>query len=523
VSTPDGQPAREKHAQQTFFVVGEGVFAEGARSAVAADAAPPGARKFHFSRLGRRGTQVSRPIRVAVAKAMAHAGGGSPGIPAGYTYLGQFLDHDLTFDKTPLGPDVSPAEMLQNRSPALDLDSLYGNGPGSAGSLKFFAANRRKLKTGKTVKTSNANPAANGFDVPRDGDLALIPDPRNDENLAVAQTHAAMIRFHNRVVDELASVPADQRFRAARKAVTKHYQWMIRHDYLTRICDPAVVDDVFLNGRKIFEVGASPTAVPTMPIEFSIAAFRVGHSMVRAAYEWNAVFGPDIANLPTLFDFSGTSGFLTEANPLPANWPVDWRRMYDFPAAGHPALEAPPGKFNRAMRIDTRIVDPLATLPLKTVGLTTDPSAPITLNLAFRNLERAKMVKLASGQGMVKFLKDKGVNVAALTKAKIRNGSGGASLSGLTTPQRQALLDHTPLWFYILREAELNGGQLTGVGARIVAETFHRAMEGSRFSIVRDTAFKPEFGPDDHTFNMPDLLFFAFEGNANLLNPVKPE
>jgi Animal haem peroxidase len=458
-----------------------------------------------------------------VARATAQAGGGGTGIPAGYTYLGQFIDHDLTFDKSALGPDVSPAEMLQNRSPALDLDSLYGAGPGSSGSAKFFQANRRKLRVGTTVKTSNANPAAKGFDVPRAGARALLPDPRNDENLAVAQTHAAFIRFHNRVVEELASVPADQRFRRARQAVTKHYQWMIRHDYLPRICEPSVVEDVFTNGRKVFEVGVDPTAVPTMPVEFSIAAFRLGHSMVRASYEWNAVFGPGIATLPTLFDFSGTSGFLTKASPLPANWPADWRRLYDFPAAGHPDLKAPPGKFNRAMRIDTRLVDPLATLPLKALGLKRPPNPRIRLNLAFRNLERAKMVRLAAGQGMVEFLREKGGTVTALTRAQIRDGDGGASLAGLTAPQRKAFLDHTPLWFYILREAELNGGRLAGVGARIVAETFHRAMEGSRHSIVRDGAFKPQFGPNDHTFNMPDLLFFAFEGKAALLNPVKPE
>ena len=289
-------------------MIGEGLFAERAPRAGALADAPARVRKFRFSRLGRRGTQVPGPVRVAVARAMAQPGGGGTGIPAGYTYLGQFLDHDLTFDKSDLGADVSPAEMLQNRSPALDLDSLYGAGPGSAGSAKFFQGNRRKLRVGTTVKTSNANPAAKGFDVPRVGARALIPDPRNDENLAVAQTHAAFSRFHNRVVEELASVPADQRFRRARQAVTKHYQWMIRHDYLPRICEPSVVEDVFTNGRKVFEVGVDPTAVPTMPVEFSIAAFRLGHSMVRASYEWNAVFGPDIATLPTLFDFSGPAG-----------------------------------------------------------------------------------------------------------------------------------------------------------------------------------------------------------------------
>ena len=520
-------PAHRGHAAESYYVIGEGLLGESedeeasTAAATAQDGSDAAAtRRFRFSRIGPKGKQVPRPVRVAVATAMTRPGGGQTGVPAGYTYLGQFIDHDLTFDKSDLGPNVSPAELLQNRSPSLDLDALYGAGPGSQGSEKFYQANRRKLKTGKTGNAGAGNPGREGFDLPRVGSKPLIPDVRNDENLAVGQTHAAFIRFHNRVVDELSSVPADQRFARARRSVTKHYQWMIRQDYLPRICEPSVVDDVFQNGRKIFEKNADPADVPTMPIEFSVAAFRLGHSMVRGNYEWNAVFFGGAADLLTLFAFSGTGGFLTKASPLPGNWPADWRRLYDFPAAGHGSLAAPPGTFNRAMRIDTRLVNPLGTLPPGTINRTSPPRDRNKANLAFRNLERARMVRLATGQGMAAFLRSKGVPVTTLTKPQIRDGDGGASLSDLTAAQRTALLDDTPLWFYVLREAELNGGKLAGVGARIVVETFHRAMEGSRASIVRDTAFKPQFGPDDQTFTMPDLLFFAFEGSAKALNPV---
>jgi hypothetical protein len=130
------------------------------------------------------------------------------------------------------------------------------------------------------------------------------------------------------------------------------------------------------------------------------------------------------------------------------------------------------------------------------------------------------MMRLATGQGMVKKLQNKGVAVTALTGAQLRNGNGGASIAELTNAEEATFLDRTPLWFYILREAELNDGKLAGVGARIVAETFHRAMEGSEHSIVRDTAFKPSLGPNNTTFRMVDLLFFAFEGDKNKLNPV---
>jgi len=178
---------------------------------------------------------------------------------------------------------------------------------------------------------------------------------------------------------------------------------------------------------------------------------------------------------------------------------------------GRADLSVPAAKFNRAMRIDTTLVNPLRRLP----GF---PAAEA--NLAFRNLTRARMVRLATGQQMATFLKSKGVTLTKLTKAQIRVGNKGAKLDRLTQPQRAALLRNTPLWFYILREAEFNAGRLKGVGARIVAETFHRAMEGSAVSIVRDPSFKPSLGPNNQTFRMVDLLLFAFEGKKNLLAPV---
>jgi hypothetical protein len=162
------------------------------------------------------------------------------------------------------------------------------------------------------------------------------------------------------------------------------------------------------------------------------------------------------------------------------------------------------------MRIDTRLSNPLRTLP----GFTDED------NLAIRNLTRAKMVRLATGQQMATFLRSKGVSVTTLTRAQIRDGNNGAQLDGLTQPQRDAVLRDTPLWFYILREAELNQGKLKGVSARIVAETLHRAMEGSQTSIVRDPTWRPSLGPDNTTFRMVDLLLFAFQGRKALLAPL---
>jgi hypothetical protein len=451
---------------------------------------------------------------------MTIGGGGNGQIPAGFTYLGQFADHDLSFDKTTvmLGELVSAAQLLQARSPSLDLDSLYGAGPTDPESAKFYEADGVHLKMGRTVAAEGIA-AKDGFDLPRGAGTtaaerrkAIIPDPRNDENLVVAQTHLAFIRFHNRVVDSLpASLAPAQRFARARRTVTRHYQWMLRTDFLPRICAVSVVNDVFSNGRRAFEVGVTPTDVPTMPIEFSVAAYRLGHSMIRRAYNWNRIFDDGFGTLDLLFRFSGGSGNLDHGPRLPSTWIADFRRLYDFTEAGRADLAVPAGKFNRAMRIDTRLSTPLRDLP----------GFPATEdNLAFRNLTRARMVRLATGQQMASFLRGKGVSVTTLTRAQLREGNGGASLDGLTQTQRQAILRDTPLWFYILREAELNNGKLTGVGARIVAETFHRAMEGSQISIVRNPTWRPSLGPDNATFRMVDLLLFAFRGRKALLNPL---
>jgi Animal haem peroxidase len=520
----------ETHASESFFVLDEGLLAEsagGRQPAVAAAATPP----FRFSRMGPRGTgrQLGEANRKKIAREMAAGGGGVSRIPAGFTYLGQFIDHDLTFDRTDvmLGKNVTPARLLQGRSPSLDLDSLYGFGPGDPESAKFYEADGLHLKMGKTVAFEGI-PAKDGFDLPRGAGStaaqkrkAVIPDHRNDENLAVAQTHLAFIRFHNRVVDTLpASVPPSQRFAQARELVTKHYQWMIRTDYLPRVCAPGVVNNVFNQGRKAFEAGVPATDVPTMPIEFSVAAFRLGHAMVRRAYNWNKIFDDGFATLDLLFRFSATGGNLDGLQRLPSNWIADFRRLYDFKEANKPGLAVPESKFNRAMRIDTTLVDPLKNLPTGAFGGPAAPRDDPTRNLAFRNLTRARMVKLATGQQMATFLKNKGVNLTRLTRAQILGGRNGADLDLLTNAQRDALLRDTPLWFYVLREAELNGGKLKGVGARIVAETFHRAMEGSQASIVRDPTWRPTLGPNNTTFRMVDLLLFAFEGKKSLLAPL---
>ncbi|MEY2931538.1 MAG: hypothetical protein RL033_2287 [Pseudomonadota bacterium] len=540
----------KRHQRDDFYVEGEGIltFGEGGEPTTKPPSTIAELRKFRFSRLGHKGQPTDEGLRKKLANAMTDPLAqvdSKPGIPAGFTYLGQFVDHDLTQDRTArsLGENVTVAELLQGRSPALDLDSLYGRGPRHPED-KIFYVDSARLKVGKTIASppdAATNQDRPGFDLPRVGEgskkadqrKALIPDLRNDENLAVAQTHLAFIRFHNRVVDQVSKehTPTSSIFERARRRVTKHYQWMLRHDFLPRIVDKQILDDVFKHGRRHVQQHPAPDCYPTMPIEFSVAAYRLGHSMIRDAYEWNRIFrtgGPFGTNgtLPLLFRFSGTSGSLTidveldnsDAGNivLPTNWIVDFRRLFDFGEAGRTDLQVSAAEFNFAKRLDTLLVNPLKDLPVGAFDGRGKPAPPKEqLNLAFRNLTRANMVQLASGQQMAKQF-----GLEALTESQLIDGAGGAVLSDLSAEEKKALVAHTPLWFYILREAELNNGVLTGVGGRIVAEVFHRAMQASHNSILYDHTWRPSLGPDAQTFRMVDLLLFAFEGKAELLNPL---
>lgn len=581
----------KRHFRDNYFIVGEGILTfDGLHRAVCERPSTEAEiRKFRFSRMGPRGQAPDEALRLALASAMtaARAQQDDPNVPAGFTYLGQFIDHDLTFDRTQaaLGENISVDDLIQGRSPALDLDSLYGRGPGNAEDQRFYVDGIR-LRTGTTAAAPFPDAGPNhdlaGFDLPRtsvgstksERRRAVIPDLRNDENLAIAQTHLAFIRFHNRMVEKLASkgTPSTLLFEAARRRVVKHYQWMVITDFLPQIVDRTILNDVFTNGRKVFEVIPTPGRdyrnlfyllgdeggeanrphmwvrpgdTPTMPIEFSVAAYRIGHSMVRGAYQWNRVFragGPGpTASLDLLFNFSGTSGTLSPLPPpppapqpdpddpelgdferLPTNWIADFRRLFDFGEAGRDDLKVEAAEFNVTKRIDTLLVDPLKLLPLGSFGPRDLNNRPPEdqRNLAFRNLTRAQMVSLASGQQMADLMVACGVNVTRLTEDQIINGNGGADLSALSSEQKSELSRNTPLWFYVLREAELNGGRLTGVGGQIVAEVFHRAIEGSQISILRHPWWRPSLGPDRNTFRMVDLLLFTFEGRADLLNPL---
>ena len=227
--------------------------------------------------------------------------GANRSIPAGYTYLGQFIDHDLTFDTTSqLGKDNDPAELTNLRSPRLDLDSLYGSGRRDQPYLYSWPDGVELLADRDLQRNSQGR--------------ALIGDPRNDENQIVSQLHLLFVRFHNKVAGELAAVTdPDERFAQARQVVRWHYQSIVMHDFL-----PLIVGE---------EMAAQPpqlTLPPdgAMPVEFSAAAYRFGHSMVRENYRLNDAAGPGLM----IFGVKGKD--LTGFDFLPHDREIEWHRFF---------------------------------------------------------------------------------------------------------------------------------------------------------------------------------------------------
>jgi hypothetical protein len=419
-------------------------------------------------------------------------------IPAGYTYVGQLIDHDITLDvSSSLEMEADATSIHNMRTPVLDLDSVYGRGPALQPYLYESATGGNptaiKLRVGTNTNTgrggsagASGNPAQMqthaDFDVPRTNDAvhtALIGDPRNDENLIVVQLHHAMLRFHNAVVDLLiaANFTGDI-FVEAKRLVTQHYQWAVLHDFLERrICGSAAVADA------ITHTHAPPGSPFRMPVEFSVAAFRMGHSMVRDRYWVNFNF-PN-ATMDEVFRFNRPPNL-----PVFSNWVVDWNAFLD---TGKPVPV-----HNKARKLDSTLANQLEALP----GMT-----GMMAVLATRNLLRGAALGLPSGQGLAAHF-----GVPALTEAQLISGLPADEVAILQSTGK-LLLQKTPLWYYILREAAVirNGESLGPLGARVVADTFVRMLRRDADSILNVpggfTPSLPSLTPGDFTF--ADLVNFA--------------
>ena len=366
--------------------------------------------------------------------------GGSPNcpIPAGYIFFSQFIDHDITLDTTsklraaPLKPDSIKA--LPNvRSASLDLDCVYGFGPD--GSPHLYDSDR----PGRLAVASN------GHDVARSpGGVALIGDPRNDENIFVSQMQLMWHRFHNKLYNERVTHHGESeknRFELAQESTRFHYQWLVLFDLLKRLCDRETyifAVSKLMAGTQSFPCFHKPGAHGLdMPVEFSVAAYRVGHTLVRSAYAVNE------SNLDVeLFDERfGTLGFTS----YPEELIVDWRYMLPVDDCVNPRL---------CKAVDPLLANELQDLPV--VG----SNNPNDRALAFRNLMRGNALSLPSGQAVAKALKAKYPHIDASYNPSI--------------PGKPSLAKATPLFYYILAESKdtQGGDRLGAVGSAILLEVF---------------------------------------------------
>jgi hypothetical protein len=399
---------------------------------------------------------------------------------AGVTFLGQFLDHDMTFDATSrLGVPTPPERSPNSRTPKFDLDSVYGGGPTVSPHL-YDPADRDKFLVGHGGLFE---------DLPRGADgKAAVADPRNDENLIIAGLQCAFLLFHNRVIDDLRRQrrgPDDRSpFATARDIVTWHYQWIIVNEFLPSIVGAPVVRDILNRGPELYRSRLGDQE--SIPIEFQIA-YRFGHSLIRPSYRANLAGDRGGPFFGFIFDPSGEG----QSDPVDlrggARAPrrfIGWQTFFNF--GGDQAGNVRPNKV-----IDTRISTPLFHLPLGAIASGAPP-----ISLPQRNLLRHLTWSVPSGQAIAQALR-----IRPLPPEQLRE------LAQFGTGFER----NTPLWYYVLKEAELAGGsQLTGVGARLVAEVFLSLLMLDEDSYLSRRRWQPHLPSRvARTFTMVDLLTFA--------------
>jgi len=421
------------------------------------------------------------------------------GIPAAYTYFGQFVDHDITHDTTsatlpelagqallPL-PDLSG--LRNDRTAATELDSVYFLG------VPREQANKNRLRLSDVSKlggiaTPNLRPVGkkDANDLPRqarhvdkDEDrAAIIGDPRNDENTIVAQMHTAFLKAHNSLVD------GGLNFDEARREMILRYQSVILDDFLKRICHRQTYERIRANGPTFWKLADGKQLF--MPVEFAFAAYRFGHSMVRTQYDFNLNFNLSgetntfPAGLDLLFTFTALSGGFNAGggngtDTLPENWIIEWERI--LPMGNGSQVQ-------NAHAIDVQLTNFLFALRNKLGDSEgSEPGTPPAVKelapiLATRNLLRGFMIGLPTGQAVARRM-----GIAPLEGQALLDALPTQALKDAATPFQ----DRSPLWFYVLAEAGSSsggGGRTLGeVGSTLVTETLFMLIRHSEVSILR--------------------------------------
>jgi Animal haem peroxidase len=501
-----------------------------------------------FGRFGRmfpglRGPTFDEDLLADLARSMVKDDAGkdfgvgdgdeNPDLPSAYTYFGQFVDHDITLDLTGLGEQEADPSAVENfRSARLDLDCVYGHGLGSsrflydadAMTFRISASNIAPTKPGK-VQTK--------FDLFRSPvGTALIGDHRNDENTIVAQIQQAFISCHNKIMTSTnimdASVTGYERFRKTVVTVRHHYQWIVLKDYLARICDPdiygAMVPTQMGSKPRVRHYDATGATYPYIPVEFAGAAYRFGHSMVRPSYALNSEAGtkPELPQDPRkertripIFDMVTGKEDLRGFKPINPARGIDWGYFLDLPGTPPTGVAAGTKLTQPAYRMDSLLVDPLADLPDHQ-----GQSVKRRRSLPFLNLLRGSMMQLPTAEQVAGELAMPTGGLGAFPLLSPKDiwsyGSKHMDPSKITEPDDKKLVKdliakrktlgtkfagHTPLWYYVLREAEFNsvtdkndmfgGTRLGPMGSILLLETFLGLLWEDADSIMHHVGWRP--------------------------------
>jgi hypothetical protein len=490
-------------------------------------------------------------------------------LPAGYTYFGQFVDHDITYDPvSSLTRQNDPNALTDFRTPRFDLDSLYGSGPADEPFL--YDADGLELLYDAARHDLQRNAAGR----------ALIGDPRNDENLIVSQLQVAFVRFHNAVVDywwQRSDLKGSDLFKLVQQTVRWHYQWVVIHDFLPRIVGDDVVDGAgapapnrvvadILRTEEYETPALSGDAdsrrqtivapklrfydwhhEPFMPVEFSVAAYRFGHSMARPSYLINdGIDGPDEVvvagkkvrpkRIP-LFDLTGGAG--ARAAGGSGRRPVN-----EDPGVGNkldnldgfrrrrrgvfvqwkyflPGIEPEPTPHlpQPSYKLDAKLGRPLGLLPesVATAQVLFGADETEARSLAVRNLLRARALGVPTGQAVARAMGVEPLEALPARRDRDENDTGLRE----TTRAHPELEGNWPLWYYVLKEAErCDGAHLGPVGGRIVAEVLIGLLCGDPLSYLGvEPNWKPFLKEPVGTFTLSDLVKFGLDGAPRAAKP----
>jgi hypothetical protein len=463
------------------------------------------------------GEAMKRASLVKAGREMAGSTPAESDIPAGYTYLGQFIFHDITA-LLPGKKAISGGHWKSARTPALDLDSVLdgvkpaddpevAKAPDGLFEIGWTTGNVQELDDLRRIPEADE-------DAPDRG-RPLISDSRNDDFLPLAQCHLLLLKFYNAIARDRGydgSQRNDGWWQETRGIWIRHFQSIVLHDYLPRIIDCNTYQDIVENGRRIVLPDARAKEHDWFPIEFAGAIGRFGHSMIRESYTpWNTRLPGAPFGVEQFMEFSYlNSGDCLERHQfgLPGIWRTNWFKLFDLRRNGETGVDFDPFT---AAAIDTTLAPSLFKLPDRVLA---DEAARRCgaedhggeFNLASQTLLRGRELGLATAQ-------------QALTRAGEIIGRPIDQLSReelfpaeyeLGPPHRELLAGATPLWYYILREAERfgRGKRLGPLGGRLVMETVHAAIAASAHSIFDDPYLDCA---SNGTFTMPDLILFSGE------------